>query len=442
MNDAPLAPPLATVLTVAARVWRAVLAGQSLDRALAEHAPAEGRLRAAVQDASYGALRRRALAGALIERLAPRPPAPEVGALLAVALAQLVAARHGAHTVVDQAVAAARAAPGTRAAAGFVNAVLRNFLRRQSELLEELGRAPEVRYNAPRWWIEAMQRAQPQAWTAVLESAALAPPLTLRVNARRGDVAGYLARLAGEQMTATRVGASAVWLHAPLPVARIPGFAEGIVSVQDAGAQLAAQWLDAAPGARVLDACAAPGGKTAHLAERADLDLTALEVDAARAKRIGENLARLGVAASVRVGDARRPQDWWDGRPYDRILLDAPCTASGIVRRHPDIPWLRRPDDVAQLATLQGQLLDALWPLLGAGGRLLYVVCSVFPQEGREVIERFLQRQPQAACRVLPGGDPHAQLLPSALPAPAWDASFPWPTLHDGFYYALLDKLQ
>jgi 16S rRNA (cytosine967-C5)-methyltransferase len=442
VSDAPLAPPLAQVLTVAARVWQAVAAGQSLDRALAQHTPADSRLRAAVQDVSYGALRRRALSAALIARLAPRAPAADVAALLAVALPQLLGARHGAHTVVDQAVAAARAQTSTQSAAGFVNAVLRNFLRAQDGLLAAVQQEPEVRYNAPRWWLETMRQAQPETWQAVLATAAQPPPLTLRVNRRRTDVAAYLERLAAESLAATRVGSSAVWLHEPLPVARIPGFAAGEVSVQDAGAQLAAEWLDAQPGERVLDACAAPGGKTAHLAECAELDLLALEVDAERARRIEANLARLGLAATLRVANACAPQAWWDGRPFDRILLDAPCTASGIVRRHPDIPWLRRPDDVAHLATLQGQLLDALWPLLGAGGRLLYVVCSVFPQEGRAVIARFLQRHPDAACRPLPAGSPDVLLMPSALPAAVWNDALAWPTLHDGFFYARLDKLR
>ncbi len=190
-----------------------------------------------------------------------------------------------------------------------------------------------------------------------------------------------------------------------------------MVSVQDAGAQLAAAWLGVRDGMRVLDACAAPGGKTAHLAELAELDLTAIEADSARAARIRENLDRVGRRAHVLVADARDPSAWWDGSPFDRILLDAPCTGSGVVRRHPDIPWLRRKADVAHLATLQGQLLDALWPLLGVGGRLLYVVCSVFPEEGREQIERRAARLPGAAVSPLPGGSPTVQLLPTGTGA-------------------------
>jgi 16S rRNA (cytosine967-C5)-methyltransferase len=385
-------------------------------------------------------VRRRALASSLITRLAARPPDPAVGALLAVALPQLFASRHAPHTVVDQAVAAARADPQTAAAAGFVNAILRNFERQKTTLLAQAERDEVVRYNAPRAWIDALRRARPDDADSVLARSLDAPPLVLRVNRRKSDVARTLAAFDAAGLAATRVGRDALWLHDPRPVSRIPGFDAGEVSVQDAGAQLAAPWLDAAPGQRVLDACAAPGGKTAHLAELADLRLTALEIDPQRASRINENLTRLGLAGDVRIGDACRPAAWWDGEPYDRVLLDAPCTASGIVRRHPDIPWLRRPDDVAQLATLQGRLLDALWPLVGAGGRLLYVVCSVFPEEGSAVIARFLERHADAVRRPLPGGVAEHTLLPSAPMATAWNETMTLPTLHDGFFYAALEK--
>ncbi len=436
-----VSPPLADVLASAARVWSEFVSGQSIDRAIAAVVPADrARLRAAVQDISYGAIRRRAFSERVIAELASRPPAVETGALLCVALPQLMAGRHAAHTVVDQAVAAARMQPATAGAAGFVNAVLRNFLRRQDELLERLQRVDEVRYNAPAWWIDAVQTAYPEQWREILATGFEAPALVLRVNQRRSSVEDYLQRLAAHDMPATRVGLQAVWLQQPVPVARIPGFAAGDVSVQDAGAQLAAEWLDVTDGMRVLDACAAPGGKSAHLAELADLDLTALETDPQRAPRIEENLRRIDRRACLIVADGRDVPAWWDGRPYDRILLDAPCTASGIVRRHPDIPWLRRKADVAHLATLQAQLLDALWPLLGAGGRLLYVVCSVFPQEGSEQIARFVGRHPAAAARPLPGGAPFVQLLPSVATDATWDAGRPWPTIHDGFFYALLEK--
>ncbi|HKO67551.1 MAG TPA: 16S rRNA (cytosine(967)-C(5))-methyltransferase RsmB, partial [Burkholderiaceae bacterium] len=249
-------------------------------------------------------------------------------------------------------------------------------------------------------------------------------------------------RLAQQQLSATRVGRYAVWVHQPRPVAIIPGFLDGDVSVQDAGAQLAASWLDAKPGMRVLDACAAPGGKTAQLAELGVNDLAALEVDAARARRIDENLRRCQLNARVIVGDAGRPDTWIGasgGGAFDRILLDAPCTASGIVRRHPDIPWLRRPGDVAQLTKVQCELLDALWPQLKVGGRLLYVVCSLFSEEGRGQIARFGERHPDARRCDLPA----SLLLPVSVAEPdavaAWQGS-DLPTLHDGFFYALVEK--
>jgi 16S rRNA (cytosine967-C5)-methyltransferase len=436
-----ISPPLAEVLALAVQVWRAFIAGRSLDRALAEAVVADGgRLRAAVQDVSYTAVRRRAFCEHVIVELAQRPPADDVRALLCVALPQLLNDRHAAYAVVDQAVTAARANRATAYAAGFVNALLRNFLRQQSGIVARLNRNDVVRYNAPSWWIDQVRAAEPQLWSAVLEAGSSAPPLVVRVNSARVPVGEYLQQLRTLGMDATRVGVQAVWIHEPRPVGQIPGFNEGMVSVQDAGAQLAAPWLEVRDGMRVLDACAAPGGKTAHLAELAELDLTAIEADAARATRIKENLDRVGRPARILVADARDPSKWWDRVSFDRILLDAPCTGSGVVRRHPDIPWVRRKADVAHLATLQRQLLDALWPLLGVGGRLLYVVCSVFPEEGREQIESVVARLPGATVRLLPGGSPMVQLLPIASESVAWEAGWPWPTRHDGFFYALLEK--
>lgn len=398
-------------------------------------------LRPAVQDALYTAVRHLAASERVVERLAARAPTADVAALLAVSLAQLLAERHADYVVVDQAVTAAQSSPQTRAAAGFVNALLRNFLRQRDTLLPELQRDETVRYNLPRWWLERLREQHPHDWIAIAESQQQMPPLILRINAACTTIDATLAQFAEHGIAATRVGAQAIWMHQPRPVAEIPGFNDGYVSVQDAGAQLAAEWLEAAPGMRVLDACAAPGGKTAHLAELGATDLTAVELDAARAARIADNLRRCHVAARIVVGDAARPDTWNEGgHPlFDRILLDAPCTASGIVRRHPDIPWLRRPADVAQLTTVQGELLDALWPLLGVGGRLLYVVCSLFPDEGRVQIARFVERHVKARHLPLPA----AQLLPTSVTAPATASAWhgaALPTVHDGFFYALLEK--
>ena len=432
-------PALADVLRHAAAAWQLFREGRSLDRSMITALATRSDLRPAVQDALYTAVRRLAASERIVARLAARAPAAEVAALLAVSLAQLLAERHSDFVVVDQAVTAAQASPQTRAAAGFVNALLRNFLRQRNTLLPELQRDETVRYNLPAWWLERLREQYPHDWIAIAESQQQMPPLTLRVNVARTTVDAVLARFADHGIAATRVGAHAIWMHQPRPVAGIPGFTEGDVSVQDAGAQLAAQWLAVAPGMRVLDACAAPGGKTAHLAELGATDLTAVEIDGARAERIAENLRRCHVAARIVVGDAARPEAWKEGGPprFNRILLDAPCTASGIVRRHPDIPWLRRPADVAQLTTVQAELLDALWPVLDVGGRLLYVVCSLFPDEGRVQIARFVERHVQARHLPLPA----AQLLPTSVTASAsaWHGSA-LPTVHDGFFYALLEK--
>jgi 16S rRNA (cytosine967-C5)-methyltransferase len=441
---------LAQALRVASAAWRRFVGGAGLDRALEaarqEHLDlTHPRLGAAAQDIVYGATRRRALIEALLARLAAREPDVPVAALLAVALGQLLAQRQAEFVVVDQAVAAAKANPSTRAASGFVNALLRNFLRQRGRLLAEAQREEVVRLNAPAWWLARLRAAQPRAWQDIARLALEPPPLVLRVNPRRTAVEDYLARLRAAGIAATRVGVDAVALHQPRPVAEIPGFARGAVSVQDAGAQLAVPWLGAQSGQRVLDACAAPGGKTAQLLELHDaLEIDAVEIDPERARRIEENLTRTGVRAHgvvrIHVADAAEPaRDAGAGeRRYQRILLDAPCTASGIVRRHPDIPWLRRPRDVAQLATLQTRLLDALWPLLEPAGRLLYVVCSVFPEEGPQQIGRFAARHPDARICPLPGTDGNElQLLPVHA-AQEWTAGLP--TTHDGFFFALLEK--
>jgi 16S rRNA (cytosine967-C5)-methyltransferase len=300
-----------------------------------------------------------------------------------------------------------------------------------------------------------MKQDWPADWQRLLAGANRRPPMTLRVNARRTAALAYVQRLAEQGRNAWLLpdpafGGQAVVLDAPCPVPQLPGFAEGEVSVQDASAQRAAPLLlgpllgDTAglpAGARVLDACAAPGGKTAHLLERAELDLLALDSDPLRLARVQETLNRLHVQAGSRVelraGDARLPATWWDGRPFDAILLDAPCTASGIVRRHPDVRWLRRSDDAGALARVQAELLAALWPLLKPGGRLLYATCSVFKAEGQAQIDAFLQRLPPAAARLQPHSPGH--LLPSPDNQAVDETGRP-ATVHDGFFYALIQK--
>jgi 16S rRNA (cytosine967-C5)-methyltransferase len=252
----------------------------------------------------------------------------------------------------------------------------------------------------------------------------------LRVNLRRTTAREYLAQLEGEAIDARRVGEFAVMLDEPRPVESIPGFAEGRVSVQDAGAQFAAPLLDLRSGQRVLDACAAPGGKTAHMLELADVKVTALDIDSARLERVRGTLERLKLKADIVCGDARTV-DWWDGRAFDRVLADVPCSGSGVVRRHPDIKWLRRPGDIAQFAREQASVLDALWRLLASGGKLLYATCSVFHEENHLQVEQFLERHRDADRLILPPAEvsetlPAGQILPDER--------------HDGFFYAVLQK--
>jgi 16S rRNA (cytosine967-C5)-methyltransferase len=440
--------PLAQVLRAAAPVWVRVVRGQALDRALQDQAARPGavaQLSAAVRDVSHDAVRHRALIEAVLGRLVPRPPQPQVTGLLAVSLSQLFDGAYPDHVLVDQAVTAAQADPGLRAAAAFVNAVLRSFLRRRAVLVPQLLTDEATRLNVPRWWLRLVQRDHPDYWESVLGSGGRAPALVLRVNRRRCDVDAYLVRLHDEGIPAIQVGPSAVRLHRGRPVERIPGFADGLVSVQDAGAQLAAPWLQAAESMRVLDACAAPGGKTGHLAELSDARIDALELDAKRARLIADNLRRLDLAGPrvrVLIGDACNVTSFWDGQPYQRILLDAPCTGSGIVRRHPDIPWLRREADVAQLATIQAALLDALWPLLAPAGRLLYVVCSVFCEEAVRRADSFLGRHPDARLTPLLGTQHGSlQLLPAGADPVELGTNVDLPTEHDGFFFSLFEKV-
>jgi len=454
------APALHEVLVLAAAAWLGVQGGQSLDRALEAvlqpnsgtgpgRAPADqARLGGAVRDLAAATVRRAATVDFLLTRLLHRAPDAAVSGLLAVGIAQLLARSYADFTLVDQAVRAARAQPNTAAASGLVNAVLRAFLRQRDVLEAEAGADPQRRFNVPAWWLRRLQAEYGKRTTALLAAQLEEPPLVLRVNGRRASVAQMLERLRQQDMAAVQVGPSAIWLQRAVPVERIPGFLEGWVSVQDAGAQLAGPLLDVAAGMRVLDVCAAPGGKTAQLLEMADCSVDAVEFDPQRARRIGANLERLGLAgpnARVVVADALDPPAYWNGVPYDRILLDAPCTASGVVRRHPDVVLLRRESDVAKLATQQAKMLQTLWPLLAPAGRLLYVVCSVFAEEGRRQVSAFLQRQPGARSVRIPGDDPAGlQLLPCAIAPTTGPAAQPAdaaiPVLHDGFFYALLEK--
>ena len=396
--------------------------------------------RAASRDMASAAARQLGTCRALSALLSQRPPALPVAALQWLALSQLIAPRRRAATIVDQAVSAARADLRTAAAASFLNATLRTFERDSVRLLERAREQPEGRWNYPQWWIDVLSEQEPGAWQEVLAAGDLHPPLTLRINRRRSSVNAYLQGLAGQARQAQQVGESAVVVSPACPVDELPGWHEGLVSVQDEGAQRAALWLDVADGHRVLDACAAPGGKSAHLLEIAHLQLTSLEIDPTRLEQMRLGLERLGLAARLICGDAARPRQWWDGERFDRILVDAPCSASGIVRRAPDARWLRRRSDLATFARTQRRILEGLWPLLLPGGKLLYVTCSVFDAEGRDVARSFLDAHAEAFEIALPGSSvgarprpgPGLQLLPVSEPA----------RNHDGFYYCLIGKRQ
>lgn len=418
---------------LAAELVNAVLLdGRGLTQALAERRARgeDPRVLAAAQSLAYGTLR---LAGRLrffLDALAGRPLSPPslLGALL-VGLHELDAGLAPVYAAVNETVAnVARLSPRAR---GFANAILRNFSRRREELEARARADPQARWNFPGWWLERLQATYPGDWRAIVAAQNDPPPMTLRVNARRADVAAYGRLLQQAGHPCRQTGPLALTLERPVPVAELPHFAEGWVSVQDLGAQWAAPLLDCADGMRVLDACAAPGGKTAHLLESHDLDLLALDKDAQRLAQVDANLGRLGLGATTRAADAGRPGEWWDGRPFDRILLDAPCTASGVVRRHPDGKWLKRAEDMQQLAGEQERLLDALWPLLKPGGKMLYATCSLFPGENQERISAFLAGHGDARVDPLsvPGAwedAPTRQLLPGSET--------------DGFFYARLLK--
>jgi len=430
-------PSLAEAFVAAAEAIGRVSGGESLNVALADlkHRASAQTLAAAAQDLCYNALRGYGVVDVALERLLQKPLTDSpVRGLLLTALAELVARPQSAHAIVHQAVEAAVLLGHSRAK-GLVNAVMRSFQRRMPELLSEIEATESGRYRHPQWWIDALRLAYPHEWESVLLESNRHPPMVLRVNRRRLSANAYLEKLYLAGIPARALGQDAVLVEKPCRVERLPGFAAGEVSVQDAGAQRAAPLLDVRDGMRVLDACAAPGGKTGHLLELAQCDLLAVDSDSVRARRIAENLSRLKLSAKVVVGDCRKPEGFWGGTPFDRILLDAPCSASGVVRRHPDIKWLRRKADVSEFGRTQAELLEALWRVLAPDGKLLYATCSVFPEENGAQVENFLLRHPEAEMLRLPGlteGDeraPHPlarQILPSA------DS--------DGFFYALLKK--
>ena len=420
----------------AAQVLESIFGGQSIDSALEASGLPQERKRVA-QGLVFETYRNIALAEALCKILTAKPPKPLIKALILIALIQLQTKRREEYTVVNEVVQAAKKLDENPKVSGFVNAVLRRFCRERQSLIKRCNSQESVKCNAPSWWIKRYKEALGEKADSVFKVQHEHPPLSLRINKLKTTVADYLKVLQENGLKGSQVGAHGIVLESPVPVEKIPGFFEGLVSVQDVGSQLAADILDAKDGMRVLDACAAPGGKTGHIAESSKVKILALEIDPSRAEKIKENMGRLSLDCEVQVADASDVKNWWNGEPFDRILLDAPCTASGIVRRQPDIPWSRQPGDIEKLSKMQKRLLERLWPLVKKGGRLLYAVCSVFPQEGEKQIARFLEGFPDA-CLVPFEGAPSGQLR--LIPTELRDAEGKILEVHDGFFYALLKK--
>ena len=443
---------------IAANAVNQVLSGRNLGlaltSALAQFPSATPQQRGAAQDLSYGTLRFYGEIDAYVYQLLEKPLTDgRIHTLLLVAIYQLLHDKADSFTVVNQAVHAVSQLkkPVPKAwAKGLVNAILRNFLRKKEELAKTLNGNLQAHFSYPQWWINKLQTQYPNDWEAMLSAGNQHPPMTLRVNARREKPEKYLTLLSRQDVAATYLGFDAIMIAKPLPVEKVTGFADGIVSVQDFGAQLAAHLLDAQAGMQVLDACCAPGGKTSHILELADVQLTALDNDETRLARVQSNLTRLGLTATLVVGDAGSA-DWLTNLPaeaplFDRILADVPCTASGIVRRHVDIKWLRREADIASFAAQQAKILPSLWQRLAKGGKLLYVTCSVFNEENQAQVDKFLSQNADATQLPL--------ALPLQLPALV-DAPLQMRILqnaakthlqlipahsHDGFFYALLQK--
>ena len=395
----------ALVRSEAARAVAKVAAGRTLDDALAQADTASltPQNKSLLKALAYGVVRERSLLSNIANKLLQKPldKAPEVHALLMAGIHQLRSMRMPAHAAVAETVNAV-ALLDAHWAKGMVNAVLRRYQRERPEIEKALPTDPVVRYSYPEWMVDSFRRDWPRQWQDLLKAGNEPGPLTLRVNRRAVNPTEWMLKLPAVGLSGTSVEGvpDAVVLDEAVGIDKIPGFADGQVSVQDASAQLAVELLDLKDRLRVLDACAAPGGKSAHILERCDVDLTALDVDALRVQRVRETLDRLKLTkvaamgrsyeAKVITGDGRKPDAWWDKQSFDRILIDAPCSGTGVIRRHPDIKWLRRPVDIPRMAQTQFDLLAALWPTLAPGGLLVYAVCSVLSNEGDAVIAAFL----------------------------------------------------
>ena len=425
----------------AAKALAAVLQGKaSLNSSLPTQLDkVEDRDRGFTQDLAFGTARWQPRLSALATKLLQKPfktADADVEALLLVGLYQLLYTRVPAHAAIGETVGCADKLKKPWAKA-LLNAVLRRAQRESEALLAELEHDPVVRTAHPRWLQKSLKAFWPEQWEAICAANNAHPPMILRVNRRHHSRDAYLQLLtdAGINATPCVYSIDGIVLEAATDVRSLPGFAEGWISVQDEAAQLAADLLDLAPGQRVLDACCAPGGKTCHILEvEKDLaGVVAVDLEAKRLVRVRENLARLGLSAELIAADGRDTATWWDGKPFQRILLDAPCSATGVIRRHPDIKLTRQPDDIAALAVLQGELLDAMWPTLEVGGILLYATCSTLPTENTEVIEAFLART--SGARELDLATTAGIKQPHGRQLLAQEGG------HDGFYYAKLIKI-
>ena len=424
---------------VAALILREVMQGRSLSDALPRHLNQcrESRDRSLVQELSYGVMRWMPRLIWLLQQLLNKPLKPkdsDITALLLLGLYQLLYLRVADHAAVYQTAAAAERLR-KRWAVGLINGVLREFQRRQEELLVQVEQDPVARYAMPEWLLTHLRQIWPEHWQERVAALNARPPMSLRVNQTRINREAYLGQLreAGIEAVPIAETCSGVILTRPVDVQQLPGFTEGMVSVQDGGAQLAAESLLLQAGQQVLDACAAPGGKTGHILETVQpLRLTAVDRDDGRLQQVRENLQRLSLTADILQGDAARPSGTWADNRYDRILLDVPCSATGVMRRHPDIKYLRRPEDIGPLVQLQGRILHHIWPLLKPGGLLLYATCSLLPEENELQVERFLDQQGDARESVIEADWGMLCRFGRQIP----------PGMHDmdGFYYARVEK--
>ncbi len=432
-----MAPSKQNPRATAARILSQVIRdGRSLSRAMEDVPPALSDDRALIQEMCYGVLREYHRLSLMVASLVKKPlkeKDTDVQALLLLGLYQLMHMRVPDHAAVSETVAATLTLKKVWAR-GMVNGVLRNVQRQQEKLSAQADTTEEGHWSHPQWLISALREAWPADWQAVLTANNQRPPMCLRINTAKISADDCVQRLEKNEIAAScsEFTASAIRLEYPQDVTVLPGFAEGWLSVQDEAAQQAAGLMALKPGQRVLDVCAAPGGKTAHMLELAEVKMTAVDVDAVRLQRVEENLQRLGQTARCIVGDASTPEEWWDGQPFDRILLDAPCSATGVIRRHPDIKLLRRASDIKKLVALQAQMLDAIWPLLKPGGMLVYATCSVLPEENARQITAFMGRRLNARLKVIK--------VSWGMPAIVGQQVLTGNNGMDGFYYACLEK--